>query len=111
MPVETGADDFLTLSRQIKSQTAELQNLVATLKDNAAAQGHTQTIAVKYNMGGFVAGIAVAACVCSMFVTMFIARSIANEMRDMKAWQDVMRGKITVLEGKVQTPPIGGKQQ
>lgn len=74
---------------------------VVTLLERIQQRGMTQTVVHKNNMGGFVAGIAVAACICSMFVTMFIARSVTNELRDMKAWQDVMRGKIAVLEGKI----------
>ncbi len=74
---------------------------VATLLEKIQQRGVTQTVVHKSNMGGFVAGIAVAACICSMFVTMFIARSVTNELRDMKAWQDVLRGKVATIEGKI----------
>lgn len=45
--------------------------------------------------------MAVAACIGAFFFTMYVARTLNNELRDMKAWQDVMRGKIAVLEGKI----------
>lgn len=109
MPADRSNEtDATKLAADVRAMTAELGRVVRAFDENIA-RGQMQTVIHKSNMGGFVAGIAVAACICSMFVTMFIARSIANEMRDVKAWQDVMRGKITVIEGKMSQPTTGAK--
>lgn len=84
-------------------------------------RGNTQTIIHKSSAGGFIAGFAVAACIACLAITYESSRSLRNEidrsskelrddMRDQKAWTDVLRGKVATLEGKITQPAAGTKQ-
>ena len=105
----------------LRGDMRELSGYIETLTravEESTTRGNTQTIVHKSSMGGFVAGIAVACCIGSFFFTMFVARSLNNDIRDLrqdtqdqlrdqKAWTEVLRGKVSTIEGKIQ--PMGAK--
>ena len=77
--------------------------------------GITQTVVHKSSAGGFIAGFAVAACIACLAITYESSRSLRNEldkatrdlrddMRDQKAWTEVLRGKVATIEGKITQP-------
>lgn len=86
--------------QQASEVTQEIRALIGELRRDRA-RGNTQTVVHKSSAGGFITGIAVAACIGSFFFTMYVARTLNNDLRDMKAWQDVLRSKVSVIEGKL----------
>lgn len=93
---------------ELRETNATVLALVAELKRGS---GSTQTVIHKSSAGGFVAGFAVAACIACLAITYESSRSLRNEMdknarelrddmRDQKAWTEVLRGKVATLEGK-----------
>ncbi len=87
-----------------------IDGLIALLETQDINRGaNTQTVIHKSNSAGFIAGFAIAACIACLAITYESSRSVRNEMerqnkdlrddiRDLKAWNDVNRGKIAKLE-------------
>lgn len=80
--------ELQTLSSDVRALIGEVATVVRTI-EQTAARGTSQTIIHKSSMGGFVAGLAVAACVGSFFFSMYATRTLTNEIRDLSAWRDV----------------------
>lgn len=87
-------------TQQASEVTQEIRALIGELRRDRATR-QNQTVTLKSSAGGFVTGIAVAACIGAFFFTMYVARTLNNDIRDMKAWQDVLRNKVSVIEGKL----------
>jgi enoyl-CoA hydratase/carnithine racemase len=66
-----------------------------------ARNSNTQTVVHKTDGRGFIAGFAVAACIATLAFTFYIAKDLRDDLRDLKAWSEVLRGKVSAIEGKL----------
>lgn len=99
--MQTSAAD---LARDVRALTERLGVLIETIEMGGIGNSRVnQTVSA----GGFAMGVALACCVCSVFLALAILiidnRSFGkmeNVQRDQAAWIDVLRGKVATLEAK-----------
>ena len=89
------------LNDKIHSVLSAVESLTKVIEDRAN-NGQTQTVIHKSSMGGFIAGLAVAACIGSFFFAMYASRTLQNEMRDITAWQAVYGRDLAAVKQFVQ---------
>lgn len=63
--------------------------------------GNTQTVIHKSSFGGVIAGASMALCISTLIVVLYIAKDLRDDLRDAKAWNEVLRGKVAAIEGKI----------
>lgn len=92
------------LGPKVEALTERIGDLIDTIHQNGVgSQRVNQTVSA----GGFAMGVALASCVCSVFLALAILiidnRSFGkmeNTQRDQGAWLDVLRAKVATLEAK-----------
>jgi len=95
-----GAD----LGNKVEALTDRVSDLIDALDRGGVGSARMeQTVSA----GGFAMGVALACCVCSVFLALAILiidnRSFGkmeNIQRDQAAWIDVLRAKVATLEAK-----------
>ncbi len=98
---QSSLDDVTELRSDFRAFSANIAEFTRALDQAGFGQNTTQTVIHKSSSAGFITGVAVAACIGAFFFTMYVARTLNNDLRDMKAWQDVLRSKVSVIEGKL----------
>lgn len=78
-------------------------DIVESLADvlQSTRTGNTQTVIHKSSFGGIVAGASMALCISTLIVVLYIAKDLRDDLRDAKAWNEVLRGKVAAIEGKL----------
>jgi hypothetical protein len=84
------------VTSELHAVTAEIRTLVDQIGSHE--RGTVQTVIHKSSMGGFIAGLAVAACLGSFWYTMDVARTIHNEIRDLTAWKDIYGRDLAAMK-------------
>lgn len=86
---------------EVSRTNADLRELIDIVRQ---ASGNTNTVVHKTSMGGFivgiVAGVAIATCVASVWYTKDVADKVHDDIRDLKAWSEVLRSKVAKLEAQ-----------
>lgn len=109
----------LTVEDELLAELRNTNAVVAALVESLArGSGQVQNQNVRNDLGGFVAGASLAACIATVLLMVgFIVlenrsygelsrktdRAMAemrDDMRDQKAWTEVLRGKVSKLEGQ-----------
>lgn len=93
-------DDLVS---ELRETSASIQTLVDELRKGTTTT--TQTVIHKSTLGGFVTGMAIAACIGSFWYTMDVARTLHNEIRDLTAWKDIYGRDLAAVKQQLQQRP------
>ena len=105
--------DVATLVHDVRVLTTTISNLAQTIEENTT-RGQTQTVIHKADGTGTLAGVCVACVVIVLGFIIMENRSFAklqiemesnkqetqNELRDAKAWNEVLRSKVAKIEAQ-----------
>lgn len=100
--------DDATDARQLASQVDKLLGRLDAMLDLfERPSGTNQTVQNSTHFGGFAAGVCVATGVASLVLVIvvtifgnFTMAAMGNDVRDTKAWNEVLRAKVAKLEAQ-----------